>query len=191
MFEIIQKNDPEQTKIVRNFFITPVFYFICSAFGAYLFLQDMSFMSPLCIIYMFIAACLIISCFYIIFRFGLNNNFKDASLTIPQIIIAITWLTVFIYYAGEARGILLPFYLVVLSLGMFRLQVRQIISMALITLTGYALIIMMLFLSTSSGFDFKVEIVNWIILSALLLWFSLAKGYISRFIKSLDTANKE
>ncbi|MCW3149936.1 GGDEF domain-containing protein [Stutzerimonas stutzeri] len=50
---------------------------------------------------------------------GFNLRFEDPSLTEPQVLVALVWLTYFLFNLGSARGSLLVLYLLVLMFAVF------------------------------------------------------------------------
>ncbi|HAW61843.1 MAG TPA: hypothetical protein DCX26_05890, partial [Pseudomonas sp.] len=57
--------------------------------------------------------------FFWLFHRGINLRFKDPSLTEPQVLVALVWLTYFLFNLGSARGSLLVLYLLVLMFAVF------------------------------------------------------------------------
>ena len=52
--------------------------------------------------------------FLALFWSGFNQRFRDPSLTQPQVLVALLWLTCLLFNLGSARGSLLVLYLLVL-----------------------------------------------------------------------------
>ncbi|EXF43296.1 diguanylate cyclase [Pseudomonas sp. BAY1663] len=57
--------------------------------------------------------------FFWVFHRGINLRFKDPSLTEPQVLLALVWLSYFLFNVGSARGSLLVLYLLVLMFAVF------------------------------------------------------------------------
>lgn len=130
--------------------------------------------------------------FFAIFRSGLNLRFRDPSLTLPQVLAA----TLVILYAlsrSEAgHGILAMIYMVPFLFGVFRLSTRQLLGVTAFVAVSYALIIGV---QWGSEMDtdlpaFHRKVLNWIVLTSVLTFFSIMGGYISRLRRNL-TDSKE
>lgn len=57
--------------------------------------------------------------FFWLFHRGVNLRSKDPSLTEPQVLVGLLWLTTFLFNLGSARGSLLVLYLLVLMFAVF------------------------------------------------------------------------
>ena len=119
-----------------------------------------------------------IAVFYVLFRSGLNKKAKDASLTIPMMLCAICVVTYALYYVGPARPVFLLMYPVILFFGVFRLNRTALFFTSAFIEAGYAAVIA-LRLQTPAGLDRPhIEILQWVVLTAVLIWFSFMGGYI-------------
>ncbi|MGA8004537.1 MAG: diguanylate cyclase [Burkholderiales bacterium] len=81
---------------------------------------------------------------YAAFRSGLNLRFADPSLTVPQMVIAISVLMFIIYHMDDGRSIALSGCFLIFLFGTFRLRAREFILLTLYTLAAYALVIVLL-----------------------------------------------
>ncbi|MFZ5572013.1 MAG: GGDEF domain-containing protein [Thermodesulfobacteriota bacterium] len=112
-------------------------------------------------------------------RSGYNRHLKDPSLTLIQMVVASVWAMLFVYYADESRGALLLLYLVVFVFGFFKLRMRQFITLAGMAVISYCLVLYLLYLRHPELVNPKAEVLNVIVLSLVLTWFSLVGGYIT------------
>ena len=108
---------------------------------------------------------------FLVFGTGLNKRFKDPSLTMHQMILATFWTMVVAYYTDEVRGIILLLYMVVFIFGVFRLNLRQFLTLAFIALTGYAVVIAQLLINHPDKINPRAELVYWVMLAAVLFGF--------------------
>ena len=131
------------------------------------------------------------SVIFLVFSTGLNKRFKDPSLTMHQMILATFWTMVVAYYTDEVRGIILLLYMVVFIFGVFRLNLRQFLTLAFIALTGYAVVIAQLLINHPDKINPRAELVYWVMLAAVLFWFSAIGSYINNIRKRLAKANIE
>jgi diguanylate cyclase (GGDEF)-like protein len=124
------------------------------------------------------AVLLFIVGFYAAFRFGLNLRARDPSLTVPMMLSAIAVITYTLYYVDHARGVFLLMYPVVLFFGVFRSTIRTLLKVTAVALTGYALVILLLLQSVQGLAHAYIEILQWVVLAAVLTWFSFMGGHV-------------
>lgn len=125
---------------------------------------------------------------YFVFRSGLNKRFKDRSLTLLQMLLATAWCMVIVYYADEARNLILLSYLVVFVFGLFRLTVKQFLFLSAFTVFSYTAVIFLLSQTHPEFINPKIDFMNIIVLATVLPWFSLVGGYIARLRKEIAKA---
>lgn len=68
----------------------------------------------------------------------LNLRVADPSLTEPQVLVALAWLTVLLSLFSEGRGSMLVIYLLTLLFGVFQLPPRVFVRCALFAFVGFA-----------------------------------------------------
>ena len=129
--------------------------------------------------------------FYGMIRTGTNKNFKDPSLTIPQMSVTIIWVSYFLYYAPAIRGGILIFYLLIILFGAFQLNKNGFIIVSFIAVTGYGIVILVDVLYPSQGFNLTVNIVQWIILVIALGWLTFIGSHLNRIRNSLKAKKTE
>ena len=139
---------------------------------------------------------ILISCFsgilfcniilYIIFRSGFNKRFDDPSLTLLQMLIATFWTMVFVYYAETVRSIVLLLYLVVFVFGLFKLKVREFLFLSFFAVANYAAVIFIIYRLNPESINYKIDILNVVVLATVLPWFSLVGGYITNLRSKLS-----
>ncbi len=72
-----------------------------------------------------------------LFLSRLNLRFADPSLTEPQVLVALLWLTVLLSQFSEGRGSLLVIYLLILLFGVFQLPPKVFARCALVAFWGF------------------------------------------------------
>lgn len=129
-----------------------------------------------------------------VFRSGLNRRFRDPSLTLFQMMVGTLWAMVTVYHAGPVRGGMLLLYLVVFVYGLFRLKLGQFLFLSLFAIANYGGVLFLLYRQDPAGFDVRVEMMNLVILVAVLPWFSLVGGYITslreKVARAMETIEK-
>jgi len=115
--------------------------------------------------------------FYAMFRFEWNRKARDPSLTLPMMLWAIATVTYVLHHAGPAAGIFLLMYPVILFFGVFRLRTPAMLALTGMILAAYAPI-----LWKASGVGLHdspaIHVLQWIVLAAVLTWFSFMGGYV-------------
>ncbi len=191
MFDIFPPNDPKQTLRIQWLII---------AFGAYGILTLLSvfsyshghisismFSQKVLLSALFITPAL----FYTIFRSGLNKLFKDPDLIMVQSITGITWLTVAMYFMGPYRGTALSLYLVIFTLGFVKLKIKQFLILAGYTIFNYTCFILLLVHHQKNPAIFRLEGLHLIVLTGLLILFSIIGNLVIRLREKVNSTNKK
>ena len=134
-----------------------------------------------------IAASLVINlALYAAFRSGFNLRFADPSLTVPQMVLAITVLMFIIYHMDDARGIALFGCFLIFLFGTFRLRAREFVLLTLYTLAAYALVIVLLTQWRPQAIhNLWLDWVGLLVLAGALPCFSLVGGQINALRRAL------
>jgi len=129
--------------------------------------------------------------FYAAFRTGWNLRFSDPSLTLPQIVTSVLVISHLLYFAREARALFLLIYMVSFTFGMFHLRTRQIFGIAFFILACHASVISLLWKFQPDQIDLHIELVQWIVMTAVLSWFAGMGSYLSNIRHKLRCSNLE
>ena len=132
-----------------------------------------------------------IALFYLLFRTGGNRRFADPSLTVPQIVASILVISHLVFFAREARAMFLPFYTMSVVFGMFHLRTRQIFGVALLVLACHASVIVLLWEFRRAAIDLRIEVMQWIVMAAVISWFAGMGSYVSNLRYKLRRSNTE
>ena len=176
--------------MIRRFFMSAGSYLMCILLIFYGHFQGFSLQLsfPLLCLYSFTAMATQVV-FYAIFRSGINKRSNDPSLTIPQMVVAVFWLSVVSFYCAEqARSLILLFYLVIFIFGVFKLQVYQFLLLSVFALGSYMSAIVMLLVFRPEAVNIRLEVLNCVGLGIILFWFSFVGGYINRLREKLVEA---
>jgi len=179
MFSIVPKDDNNQALRIKRFLIALGSYVMWSTLAVFLHFQEhtrVTFNVLIISLSGILATNIIL---YAMIRTGLNKRFKDPSLTLLQIVIATFWAMVIVYYANSFRSEVLLLYMTVFMFGLFRLNARQFLFLSVFAVASYATIILLLYKIHPESINNKTDVLNLVILAAVLLWFSLVGGYIS------------
>jgi len=125
---------------------------------------------------------------YIVFRSGFNKRFKDPSLTLFQMVVATFWAMEVVYFADQARSLVLLLYLVVFVFGLFRLKVIQFLFLSLFAVLNYSAVILLLYIRHPESINGKIDFLSIVVLATVLPWFSLVGGYITHLRDKVSRA---
>ena len=128
--------------------------------------------------------------FYLLFRFGVNRQFSDPSLTTEMIICAVIVLAYLMYQAQEARNALSLFYLAAMLFGVLRLSTQRLMTIAGVALLAHGT---MLYLSElrQPGAKSSESIVQFAVLAVVLPWFAAMGGYVNSLRHRLSDSNRQ
>lgn len=120
------------------------------------------------------------------FRSGFNLRFADPSLTVPQIVVAITVLMFIIYHMDDGRSIALFGCFLIFLFGTFRLRAREFVLLTLYTLAAYALVIVLLTQWRPQAIhNLWLDWVGLLVLAGVLPCFTLVGGQINALRRAL------
>ncbi len=137
------------------------------------------------------AILILVMLFYLAFRTGGNLRFADPSLTLPQIVTSVLVISYLVFSAREARAMFLMIYMVSFVFGMFHLRARQIFGVAFLILVCHAMAITLLWKFHRASIDLRVEIVQWMVMAAVISWFAGMGSYLSNLRRKLRRSNSE
>jgi diguanylate cyclase (GGDEF)-like protein len=188
-FSILPKDDRKQALRIRRFFLAVAAYALCASLAYVSYLTGFTEWKAIAGFLVIIP--IINITLYIIFRTGLNLRMADPSLTSVQIFAAILVTMYGMYFANEARGVLLLIYVLILLFGIFRLNTRSFLYVSVFTLLTYGGDIALLYLYRPQGVNFNIEYLQWIVLALVLVAFSIIGGYISSLRRNLSISKSE
>lgn len=129
--------------------------------------------------------------FFILFQTGLNQKFKDPSLTSAQILVSCFILLFVMYWAIESRGVFSLILLVSFIFGIFRLPAHSLVLLSTLVFCGYMLMILLVYNFRPIYINLDLEILRGIVLGVVLYWFSVVAGHVSQLRKKLQDTNKQ
>ncbi|MWV16864.1 diguanylate cyclase [Pseudomonas sp. L-22-4S-12] len=129
--------------------------------------------------------------FYLAFRSRFNLRFRDPSLTLAQMLMAIALVLFTQVYAGQARGAYLVVLLIIMVFGCFKLHTRQLLALSLLTILAYGLTLPLIRAIEGARFNLAVEIILWCSFSTFLPFISILGGSISDLRKQLMASNAQ
>jgi diguanylate cyclase len=115
---------------------------------------------------------------YALIRSGLSRFLADPSLTVAQMLSAITLITVLLHYAEEMRGAMISIYFMVMTFGVFALDRLKMIMMSAMVMAALTGLLVFEYFFTPERLVFGIAFGQWIILLLGLIWFVFVGGYI-------------
>ena len=113
-----------------------------------------------------------------VFYRGFNLRFRDPSLTQPQVLVALIWLTYYLFHLGDNRGSLLVLYVLVLMFAVF-LPPKNFARYAVLALVSF--VGMSLFDAQAGHLaDPQAALLQVGVLLVTLVWMCLFVGYVYR-----------
>jgi len=188
-FSIIPKDDPDQATRIRRFFTATAAYALNFGLSYAAYLWGMMEWQAIAGFLVLIPAINIT--LYIIFRTGLNLKFRDPSLTIIQMCAAILVTMYGMYFANESRGVLLLVYILILIFGIYKLNTRSFLYVSAFTLVTYGIDIALLNYFRSDTVNLNIEYLQFLVLSMVLVAFSIIGGHISSLRRNLRISRTE
>ncbi|MFZ5957995.1 diguanylate cyclase domain-containing protein [Pseudomonas knackmussii] len=112
-----------------------------------------------------------------LFLSGRNQRFADASLTEPQVLVALVWNTFFLAHVDSVRGTLMVLYVLILLFGVFQLPPRVFARCAGLAFIAFA------GLNLWEAFQQRLQlpgqaVLQLLVLFIVLVWLTLFAGYV-------------
>jgi diguanylate cyclase (GGDEF)-like protein len=127
--------------------------------------------------------------FFVLFRLGVNKRFADPSLTLAQIIASTVVILYCLYESPRGHGILALIYMVSFLFGVFRLLTRELLGLTGFVAVSYGLILALQARAIYDVQRVQEDFLRWMVLVAVLTFFSVMGGYLSKLRKNLSDAN--
>lgn len=124
--------------------------------------------------------------FLVLIKTQVNLRFKDPSMTMAQMAVAIAAVALILYHAGAIRGGLLMLLLVILMFGVLRLSTAEVLVMGVLSSAAYAAVIMLLSVNRPDQIDLRVEWVQWATLTFTLAVVCPVVGYMGTVRRRLS-----
>lgn len=116
--------------------------------------------------------------FYLVFRFRLNENAPDPSMTVPMTTVAVLCVLYVMLGSSAARDTFVSFFGLILLFAVFRFSTRMLLLQSGMMLLGYAGVIFVAWRTGAPGADHAPDIARWLTLAVALPLFALIGGEI-------------
>ena len=182
------KKNKQQVRL-RRFLLASAAYGVC--IPLLLFACWLGFIAYRATVITVLAMVAINATLYFLFHTGLNERFRDPSLTWFQTVAATAVLMFVAYHADLDRGMALMLCLLVLAFGMFRFTTREFLTAAGVVIAGYALVINLLMWLKPDTVHVWREAFQWTMLALALPCFAVVAGRVSELRRRLLRTNQE
>lgn len=143
-----------------------------------------------------VAAWLVVSvafngAFFLMIYSGFNLRFKDPSLTLAQMIAAISLVLFAQMFGGPVRSAYLVVLLIIIVFGCLRLRPRQLLWVGTLTALAYGATLPLVQVLEGEHFKGSVELVLWCSFLVYLPCIAVLAGHISQLRKRVMTSNAQ
>ncbi|WP_376690397.1 GGDEF domain-containing protein [Wenzhouxiangella sp. EGI_FJ10409] len=129
--------------------------------------------------------------FHVALRSGWSQRWRDPSMTLAHILVAIMVGLWIISKAGEARTILLMLFIMAAFFGAFELRHRQFMLVALVAVAGYTIITVRDLITGDIDSSSQVVILELLGFAALMVWLAWFGSHIAEMRRKLGRRNRE
>lgn len=129
--------------------------------------------------------------FYLLLRTGRNLQFADPSMTFVQIAIAVAWSLLLLAFTRELRGMMLAVLMVALLFGVFALDRRQFMQLAVLAGGGYLAVVLLERFTQPGLYPDSYYLISTLVLVVALAWTALFGSYVSSVRHKLSARNDE
>ncbi|MDJ0762592.1 MAG: GGDEF domain-containing protein [Myxococcota bacterium] len=180
MLRIVPNNRRQALRFRRSLTATAGYVFIAigtiiAAYNGFVRGNDILWVWIFFAVWLFTSICILAA-----ISTGFNKRFKDPSLTVFQLLVAIGFTTAGCFFiASSIRGIGIVVYVLIFVFGTFRLGVREYLFLLVLTVLGYILAMTLLYRTDPAGISPKLEAIRVVLLLLSLLWVSYMANYIA------------
>jgi diguanylate cyclase (GGDEF)-like protein len=129
--------------------------------------------------------------FYAAIRSNINLRFGDPSMTLMQICVSMLPGLYVMFYAQQARAVLLLLCVSAAMYGLFKFRARDFIVMTVVVVGGYAATMLLVYYVKPHEITVQLEVLQVCALLAVFLQFSALGAYIGGLREKVTQKNKE
>jgi diguanylate cyclase (GGDEF)-like protein len=120
---------------------------------------------------------------------GLNRYLRDGSMSLFQLVWAIIFTLIGIYYLNELRDIILMFYFAAISFGFFRFRTYQFVFCGALAVIGYLFVIILLYINQPLRLIYSQEMLRFFSFTVTTLVIMYTGSAISRLRQEVKQKN--
>lgn len=129
---------------------------------------------------------------YFFVKKGYNNRLKEKDMFLPLIIWSIFCIILPVYFMNELlRSISIMNYFLIMIFGVFKLNFKQFISIAIYSIVLFGAIILMLINKNEADFNLNNEIIVWLMFSSVSISFAFICNSVSELRDRLHNEKNE
>lgn len=121
---------------------------------------------------------------------GWSERFRDPSLTLFQILVAIMISLYVIAHAGEARTILLLLFVMAAFFGVLQLRREEFALVALVSVAGFGIILFSAYLDAGAT-DARMLVLEFGVFAVVMFWIAFIGTYVANMRRELSQRNRE
>lgn len=128
--------------------------------------------------------------FWYLLRSGGSLLRTDPSMTMPQVALAMFWVTIVIGASHVDRSLMMIVYAVVMLFGIFRLDRSDFLKLSALALAGYAAVVAVDFWIRGVEFRLFDESLRFLVLASCLLWCTFFGSHVAQLRAKLRERNE-
>ena len=183
-------NDQRQRRLIERYLLSVSAYVLCVSIAWVAKVAGLTSLSGGAMVVSSVAILVYVIGIYLVYRTGLNRVLKDSVFTRLQMLVAIAWISFFLWSTQELRGAMLLIYIFVAMFSLFTLTPRQTAAVGLTISLVYACVIGFDWWNVTEGFDLTVNFIQWGIVTAALIWLVAIAKYMSGVRDKLARSSK-
>lgn len=126
-----------------------------------------------------------------VFLLGLNRSLRDPSMVLPIMVWSTLSLLLTAYYIDQVRLCVMVMFFAILQPGVFRLELRAFIGLAVMCVVLYALIIWRVGMMHPEALDVTAEFIQWMVFTVITGGVVMVAAEISTIRTRISTRNRE
>lgn len=127
----------------------------------------------------------------LLIRFKVNLHFRDASLTVPQMLWVISFISFLMFFVNDIRPFILMSYLLVMMFGGFRLAARGVYGVTFYTMATYLLSISLIYVDRPNEVVIIEELFIFAGFSFVLIGFAFLENEFSNLRRDLGARHQD
>ena len=183
-------DDQKQRRLIERYLLSVSAYVLCVSIAWVAKVAGLTSLSGEAMVLSSVTILLYVIGIYFVYRTGLNRRMVDSVFTRLQMLVAIAWISFFVWSTQELRGAMLLIYIFVAMFSIFTLTPWQTAVVGVVISLVYATVIFWDWWNATAGFDLMVNVIQWGIVSAALIWLVAIAKYISGVRDKLARSSK-
>lgn len=123
-------------------------------------------------------------------RSGHSLLYKDPSMTLPQVALALFWVLVVIGASHTDRSLMMVIYIIVMLFGIFRLDRGDFLKLTAFALAGYVVVVASDLVIRHVEIDLFHEFVRFLVLASCMMWCTFFGTHVAQLRSRLRQQNE-